>query len=126
MLSALTGMLGTMKPTQHEWRLESDGEVRITTPASTWLIRPNTYARFTRHTEQPRSVPSDALTDGDWHEHVGARWFIDPTTNSCTSASFPPAVPTVPTASTPGLQRRSKPSRLAYGHDVRSPGRLDD
>lgn len=61
-----------------EWPLEIDGEVRITTPASVWLIRPHAYARFPRHAEQPRSVPSEALTDGDWHEHVGAWWFIDP------------------------------------------------
>lgn len=67
-----------MDSTPHDWPLEIDGELRITTPSSIWLIRPAVYVRLPRHAEQPRSVPSEALTDGDWHEHVGAWWFIDP------------------------------------------------
>lgn len=67
-----------MDTTPNELVLEIDGELRVTTPSSIWLIRPTAYARLPRHAEQPRSAPSEALTDGDWHDHVGAWWFVDP------------------------------------------------
>ena len=62
----------------HEWPIEIAVGLRVTTPSSIWLIRPDRYCRLPRHGEQPRSAASDALTDGDWHEHVGAWVFIDP------------------------------------------------
>lgn len=61
-----------------EWSIELAAELRVTTPSSIWLIRQDRYCRLPRHAEQPRWAASDALTDGDWHEHVGAWVFIDP------------------------------------------------
>lgn len=58
-------------PTAGPVPLEVDGEVRVTTTASVWLVRPDSYCRMPR-SEGPRAVSSPALTDGTWHAHVGA------------------------------------------------------
>lgn len=46
-------------------------ELRVTTHASVWIIRPDAYLRLPR-SEAPRPLPgSAALVDGEWHHHVG-------------------------------------------------------
>lgn len=54
--------------------LDIDGELRVVTEASVWLIRADTYCRMPRRKE-PRHVPGPELTDGQWHPHVGA-WLV--------------------------------------------------
>lgn len=54
-----------------ETPLEVDGEVRVVTANSVWLIRTDTYCRMPR-TEAPRSPSAPTMDDGIWHEHVGA------------------------------------------------------
>lgn len=57
-----------------ETPLEIDGEVRVVTANSVWLICADTYCRMPR-TETPRSVSAPTMADGVWHEHVGA-WLV--------------------------------------------------
>jgi hypothetical protein len=57
-----------------ETPLEIDGEVRVVTANSVWLIRTATYCRMPR-TEAPRSASAPTMADSAWHEHVGA-WLV--------------------------------------------------
>jgi hypothetical protein len=57
-----------------ETSLEIDGEVRVVTANSVWLIRSTEYCRMPR-TEAPRSASAPTMTDSVWHEHVGA-WLV--------------------------------------------------
>lgn len=54
--------------------LSIDGELRVVTENSVWLIRPDTYCRMPRR-EEARDAPGPELTDGAWHPHVGA-WML--------------------------------------------------
>lgn len=54
--------------------LEIDGELRVVTDNSVWLVRAATYCRMPRR-EEPRYVPGPELADGCWHPHVGA-WLV--------------------------------------------------
>jgi len=56
--------------------VEVDGELRIVTEASVWLIRPAAYLRLPRR-EGPRSVLSPSLADAVWHPHVGVWRIVD-------------------------------------------------
>lgn len=51
--------------------VDIEGELRIVTDQSVWLIRPDRYMRLPRG-ERPRQPPrSEALLDATWQQHVG-------------------------------------------------------
>lgn len=54
--------------------LTIDGEVRVVTAHSVWLVRADAYCRLPR-AEAPRPASSTALIDGIWHAHEGA-WLV--------------------------------------------------
>lgn len=53
-------------------------ELRITTAASVWLVRPRSYLRLPRgeHPREPLDDLDGATRDAEWHNHEGA-WLID-------------------------------------------------
>lgn len=55
--------------------VDVEGELRVVTEASVWLIRPTTYQRLPRR-EGPRAVCTAALADAVWHAHEGV-WHLD-------------------------------------------------
>lgn len=57
-----------------ETALEIEGEVRVVTANSIWLIRADKYCRMPR-IEAPRASSAPTMTDGVWHDHVGA-WLV--------------------------------------------------
>lgn len=64
-----------------ETRLEIDGEVRVVTANSVWLIRADEYCRMPR-TQAPRPASAPTMTDGVWHDHVGA-WLVLDVSGPC-------------------------------------------
>ena len=57
--------------------VDIEGELRIVTDQSVWLIRPDRYMRLPR-SGRPRQPPrSEALVDATWHHHVGVRRVTD-------------------------------------------------
>lgn len=62
----------------HEEPVDIDVELRIVTAQSVWLIRPDRYMRLPRR-EGPRPHPnSKALSDAQWHPHLGVWKVTDP------------------------------------------------
>lgn len=64
-----------------ETPLEIDGEVRVVTANSVWLIRADKYCRMPR-IEAPRAASTPTMTDGVWHDHVGA-WLVLDVSGPC-------------------------------------------